>query len=106
MSTIDAPFEMTNLLPKDTGLPFVVWISNKVGATHDVRVRVTWTAKAILAEMISVGIRPHVHVVEGLLDSGELELLATWIEKNYGTLISYWEGDIDTQDALGALARV
>ena len=33
---IEAPFEMANLFPKHTGLPFVVWISYRGGARHDV----------------------------------------------------------------------
>ena len=33
-----ALFEMANLRPERTGLPFVVFISQKGGAQHDVRV--------------------------------------------------------------------
>ena len=42
---------MANLSPRPTGLPFVVWISPKGGATHDV--------------LISVALRPEVRVVGG-----------------------------------------
>ena len=34
----EAPFEMANLFSKHTGLPFVVWISYKGSAQHDIRV--------------------------------------------------------------------
>jgi hypothetical protein len=71
MSYVEAPFEMANLFPKHTSLPFVVWISYRGGALHDVRVKVSRNAKAIPAEMISVAIRPDVHIVEGSMDSGE-----------------------------------
>src|SRR5262245_39699710 len=64
-SMIEAPFEMANLFPKHTGLPFVVWISVRGGARHDVRVKVSASAKAIPGEMITVGIRPDVQVIEG-----------------------------------------
>ena len=35
-----ATFEMANLRPDRTNLPFVVWVSQKDGARHDVRVKV------------------------------------------------------------------
>jgi hypothetical protein len=38
---VEGLFEMANLSPKRTGLPFVVWISPKAGAPHDVRVKVS-----------------------------------------------------------------
>lgn len=97
---------MANLFPKHTGLPFVVWISYRGGAKHDVRVKVSRNAKAMPSEMLSVGIRPTVHVIEGEMDGHEFSLLRAWIEQNRAVLLSYWEGDIDTQDALEALTKV
>jgi len=103
---IEAPFEMANLFPKHTGLPFVVWISYRGGARHDVRVKVSRNAKALPGEMASVAIRPQVEIVEGEMSGRDFLLLREWIEKNRAVLVSYWEGDIDTQDALEALAKV
>ncbi|MGA7239748.1 MAG: DUF4160 domain-containing protein [Bryobacteraceae bacterium] len=103
---IEAPYEMANLFPKHTGLPFVVWISYKGGARHDVRVKVSQNAKAIPTDMVSVGVRPDVHIVEGEMDPHEFRLLKAWIERNQAPLISYWEGEIDTQDVLEALTKV
>jgi hypothetical protein len=100
---IEAPYEMANLFPKHTGLPFVVWISARGGARHDIRVKVSASGKAIPGEMATVGIRPEVSVIEGKLDTDAFDLLKTWIELNRTMLISCWEGDIDTQDALGVL---
>jgi hypothetical protein len=102
----EAPFEMASLFPKHTGLPFVVWISYKGGARHDVLVKVSRNAKANPTDMVSVGIRPETHVIEGEMDSHEFDLLKTWIKRNHATLIAYWEGDIDTQDALDAMTKV
>ena len=103
---IEAPYEMSNLFPKHTGLPFTVWISVKGGARHDVRVKVSRAPKAIPADMVSVAIRPRVRVVEGELDARELAVLSSWIELNREVLIAYWNGDIDTRDAIEALQRV
>jgi hypothetical protein len=96
---------MANLFPKHTGLPFVVWISERGGARHDIRVKVASGPKAI-PPMISVGIRPDVHVIEGKMNASDLALLRTWIEANRQTLIDYWEGQIDTVDAMARLRKI
>lgn len=99
-------YEMANLFPEHTGLPFVIWISCRGGAQDDVRVNVSRSAAAVSAEMISVAIRPRIHVVEGEMDSNDLALLAKWIEMNRDTLLKYWDGEIGTKDALDALQRI
>ena len=103
---IEAPFEMANLFAKHTGLPFVVWISYRAGARYDVRVKVSQGPKAIPFEMVSIAIRPNVHIVEGSLSGSDLALLTKWIERNRNVLIQYWEGEIDTKDALDAIQSV
>lgn len=105
-TAVEAPFEMANLFPKHTGLPFVVWISVRGGARHDVRVKVSRNAKAMPDEMISVAVRPEVHIIEGSMPSEDWGLLCRWIQLNRETLVSYWNGDIDTQDALESLVKV
>lgn len=92
---LEAPFEMANLFPKHTGLPFVVWISTRGGARHDVRVKVSANAKAMPGE-----------IIEGEMDAEAFRLLEAWICLNRSPLISYWEGEIDTQDALEALSKI
>jgi hypothetical protein len=105
----EAPYEMTNLSPKLTGLPFVVWISVRGGARHDVRVKVSCRTG-----MVSVSVRPDVLLIDGSVDTGrsssmqpnEFLLLKDWIVLNRATLVSHWEGDIDSQEALEALVKV
>jgi hypothetical protein len=99
-------FEMANLFSKHTGLPFVVWISYKGRARHDVRVKVSPGPKALPSEMVSVAIRPEIRVVEGEIGAGDLALLSRWIEANREILIGYWEGYIDTKDAVDAIQPV
>jgi hypothetical protein len=99
----EAPYEMANLFPKHTGLPFVVWINVRGGARQgSVMLKVSRNGNAIPAATISADIR----IIEGSIDANEFELLKRWIELNRQTLIAYWEGDIDTQDALEALRKV
>ncbi len=103
---LDALFEMANLFPKHTGLPFVVWISTGQGVQHDVRVKVSRGPKAIPSQMISVALRPNVHIVQGAMTAADLALLERWIELNKEVILRYWEGSIDTIDAMKAIQAV
>jgi hypothetical protein len=105
----ESPFDMAILFPQHTGLPFFVWISYRGNATNDdVRVKISRHAKGGPPEMI-FGIRPDIHLVDGDMHAfhfHEILYLRNWIELNRATLISYWEGDIDTLDALDALTAL
>jgi hypothetical protein len=99
-----ALFEMANLRPERTGLPFVVFISQKGGARHDVRVKIARGAKVRPSEMATVAVRPKPRVIRGALDPDDLARLAEWIELNRAVLADYWNGDIEyTEDAISAL---
>src|SRR5438094_215887 len=99
-----ALFDMANLRPERTGLPFVVFISQKGGARHDVRVKIARAAKVRPSEMATVALRPRVRVVRGVVDPTDLALLSRWIELNRDVLIDYWNGDIEyTEEAMSAL---
>ena len=110
--SVEAPetedfFEIANLSPKRTGLPFVVWISPKAGATHDVRVKVSPGPKVRGSELVSVAIRPDVHVVGGTMTPYDLALLRRWVELNRDVIIQFWDGDIEyTEDAIAALRPI
>jgi hypothetical protein len=101
-------FEMANISPKRTGLPFVVWISPKAGAPHDVRVKVSKGPTVHSSELVSVAIRPDVHVVSGgKMTAHDLDLLKKWVGLNYDAIIKYWNGDIEyTEDAIAALKPI
>jgi hypothetical protein len=102
-----ASYEMANLRPDRTGLPFVVFISQKGGARHDIRVKVAPGAKARPSEMVTVAIRPSIRVIRGTLDPRDLGLLSRWINLNLDTLIRYWDGDIEyTEDVIAAIIPV
>jgi hypothetical protein len=104
----DGLFEMTNISPKRTGLPFVVWISPKAGAPHDVRVKVSKGPKVHSSELVSVAIRPQVHVIGGgEMAAHDLALLRKWVELNHDVIVRYWDGDIEyTEDAIAALTAI
>jgi hypothetical protein len=108
----EALFEMANLVGNRTGLPFVVWISPRGNARHDVRV--SRGARAIPSEMVSVAVRPNVHVVEGnlsgsdlALSGSDLALLQKWVDLNRDVLVRYWDGDIEsTEDTINAIRPI
>jgi hypothetical protein len=98
---------MANLYPKHTGLPFVVWIQERGGAKHDVRVKVSPGPRAMPGQFISVAIRPDVHVIEpGELRGSQLAQLKAWIEKNRAVIMEYWEGTVDTVDMVARLKKI
>jgi hypothetical protein len=99
-------FDMAHRFSKHTGLPFVVWISYKGSAQQNVRVKVSPAPRAIPSELVSVAIRPEIRVVQGHMSATDLGLLSKWIELNRDTLLKYWEGEIDTKDALDAIQSI
>lgn len=97
-------FTMANLSPKRTGLPFVVWISPRGNAQHDIRVKVSQGPKAKPDEFVTVALRPRVWAVDGTLKSHDERLLQSWVEQNWQVLWGYWTGDIEyTEDAIKRL---
>jgi hypothetical protein len=101
-------FEISNLRPKTTNLPFVVWVSRKVGARGNARVKVAHSAKVIPSHMGVYAVRPFTHIegpvthIEGPgLSSGDEKLLEVWLTKNVDTLIDFWDGNIEyTEDLI------
>jgi hypothetical protein len=90
---------MSNVQPNESGLPFVVYISEKQGR-HDVRVKVgkppNFTA--------SVSVRPSVEVVAGALSNREFDLVRQWVALNRDVIIAHWEGKVaSSRDVLNAL---
>src|SRR5690242_5464722 len=70
-------FLTANLSPMFTGLPFVVWISMRGNARHDIRVKVSRGLNAL--EMISVALSPELGEIGGKqLKPEELQQLGEW----------------------------
>jgi hypothetical protein len=100
-------FLMANLSPLFTGLPFVVWISAKGGARHDIRVKISRSAKVKPDELITVALRPTLHTIGSeQLREEELALLTEWINKNWTALWAFWNGDLYTEEVLPKLQPV
>jgi hypothetical protein len=89
-------------------LPFVVWISPRAGAPHDVRVKISKGPKVQSNELVAVAIRPQVHVIGGgEMSAYDLALLRKCVELDHDVIIRYWDGDIEyTEDAIAALKAI
>jgi hypothetical protein len=99
-------YEMANVRPEISGLPFIVWISEKGKARHDVRVKVS-PGPRVRDFVASVSVRPAVEVVVGELSASDLALVRAWIELNRDVIVKFWDGDIlYTDEALAALQRL
>ena len=99
-------FEMANLSPTLTGLPMIVWISERGRARHDVRVKVSLVhgRRAHPDHTASVSVRPTVEIVAGPeLDGRDMELVRQWIETNREAIIAYWNGDLLTDEVIARL---
>jgi hypothetical protein len=96
-------FERVNIRPELSGLPFIVWISEKGGARHDVRVKVSPGPK-VRDFAATISVRPVVEIIAGELSPRDLKLVEAWIALNRDTIVKYWNGDIlYTDEALAAL---
>jgi hypothetical protein len=102
-----ATFEMANLRPKTTNLPFVVWVSQRAGARHDVRVKVASAARVDPAHMGVYSVRPFAHVSGPRLSADDEKRLADWVGKNRAVLVDFWNADIEyTEDLIDKIQAV
>ena len=102
-------FDMANLSPTLTGLPMVVWISERGHARHDARVKVSLVhgRRAHPDQTASVSVRPAVDVVAGPpLDPHDLARVRRWIELNRDAILAYWNGDLLTDEAIARLVAL
>jgi hypothetical protein len=99
VSNDEDPFAMANLPPRLTGLPMVVWASERMGARHDVRVKVHMAH----GQRIDPG---NLAVVAGQLSPADLRAVSDWITLNEAVLVDYWDGRIYTDELIQRLQRL
>jgi hypothetical protein len=100
-------FEMANLFPDDTGLPMVVWASERGHARHDVRVKVNQShgTRMLPGNLAVVAVRPAPRLVAGNLSPADLRAVSDWIRLNEAALVDYWEYRISTAQFVQRLRR-
>jgi hypothetical protein len=95
-------FVMANLRPAATGLPMVVWVSERGLARHDVRVKVSAVhgQRVQYANMATIAVRPAPLLVAGQLSAADLQAVSEWIRLNEAALVAYWDCQIDTAELM------
>lgn len=102
-------FDMANLPPELTGLPMVVWVSQRGRSRHDVRVKVSLVhgRRMSVDQTTSVSVRPGVAVVAGPpLATDDLEAVTRWIDRNRETILDFWQERIFTNELLARLVAL
>jgi hypothetical protein len=105
---VEAPYEMANLYPRETGLPMTVWAGPRGHARHDARVKVCRTHGDNMdpTNLAVVAIRPAPRVVLGPLAQRDFAPVAEWIALNEAALIDYWNGTLGTLEFAARLRRL
>lgn len=106
--TVEAPYEMTNLYPRETGLPMTIWASPRGRARHDARIKVCRTPGENMdpTNLAVVAIRPVPRVVHGPLAQSDFAPVAEWITLNEAALIGFWDGKLGTIEFASSLRRL
>lgn len=102
-------YDMANLSPTLTGLPMIVWISERGHSRHDVRVKVSLIhgRRVRPNNTASVSVRPDVAIVAGPpLDRNDLACVRDWIALNREAIIAYWDGDLLTDEVISQLKKL
>ena len=101
-------FEMANLSPALTGLPMVVWVSERGRARHDVRVKVHMAhgRQMSIGNTATVAVRPTPRLIAGQLSAADMQVVSDWIRLNEAALVDYWDGQIYTDELIQRLQRL
>src|SRR5262249_13054962 len=101
-------FLTANLRPKTTGLPMVVWVSERGNARHDVRVKVALRHGDRIDPLRTAvfGVRRTPGLISGYLSVADQRAVSNWIKLNEAAIVEYWDGMIDTGELLGRLEHV
>jgi hypothetical protein len=100
----DDLYEMANLYPKHTGLPMVIWVSERGRARHDVLIKVSRRHgdRMNIHQTAVVGVRPP-SVLAGVLATSDQQAVFRWVTLNEAALIDYRNCVIDTVELVQRL---
>jgi hypothetical protein len=101
------------LLPRHTGLPRAVWITENQGYPHDVRIKVSLlrSGRGSWLDAASVAVRPVCHEIvppgrQSQLPAGELALVCRWIDLNRPVILEFWDGVIAFDEVAPRLQKL
>jgi hypothetical protein len=102
----DDLFLMANLRPADTGLPMVVWVSERGYPQHDVRIKVSTKHGAQISpttNMAIFGVRPTPCLLQGYVPPPDQRAVEQWITLNEDVILDYWNSAISTREMLNRM---
>lgn len=104
----EGAYHLANLYPRETGLPMTIWAGPRMGARHDVRVKVCIAHgdRMDLDNIAVVGVRPEPRLIHGELPRRDLALVSGWVRLNEAALVGLWEGRLGSIEFAQALQRV
>ena len=94
-------FTMSNIRPKHTGLPMVIWVSPKTGKEkHGPRIKAQTTHgdKAQMGNWVTVTVEENPQVIGEGLDTGDTEAVKAFVKRNKETLLKLWSDELDPLD--------
>lgn len=105
--------EMANLVPEDTGLPYVIWLG-EVGGQHGPRIKVSNTRGKMNSNscfVMSVSKTPQVLTPKSCkLKQHEVDDISDWIQLNYDKLMELWNvfetGNGSAAKILASLSKI
>lgn len=106
---VESIFEMANLRQNSTGLPMVIWVSEKGRSQHGPRIKVSkaHSHKANIMNTVSISISDEPEIVAGEgLSNKDFELVKKYIKLNKDVLLDYWDGEIDTAELISRLVKI
>ena len=101
----DDLFEMANLSAALTGLPMVVWVSERGRARHDQSSHGTWSPD-VDRQYGDCSIYPIPRLIAGQLSAADMQAVREWIQLNEAALVDYWNGRIYTDELIQRLQRL
>jgi hypothetical protein len=106
--TLVEDWAKVKLLPQRTGLPMTVWITQRDGFRHDVRVKVSRNhgGRGLWPDAVSVAVRPVRVIPPGQLSAEDFRAVRAWIELNRDVIVDYWDDKVDIYDALPRLQKL
>jgi hypothetical protein len=98
----------TNLYPRTTGLPMVIWVRPSYGAPHEVRIKVMMAHGQQMDpnNLAVIALRPKPHVVAGRLSTADLRAVTDWLAISEAAVIDHWNAVIDGAELAQRLRRL
>ena len=99
---------MTNLDPRSTGLPMVIWVGPSCDVAHSPRIKVMQTHgdRMDLTNLAVVAIRPRPYVVTGHLSRDDLDAVSRWLMLNRDAVLDHGNAVIDGAALVQRLRRL